>query len=177
MKEEMKCPVCLRLPRRSPIYQCMSGHILCKDCHQRCENSCPTCRRPLNGKIRSIIADKLLELMPAQCKNGDFGCDVETHRGQIDTHEADCEFRLVCCVIFSCHAKVPISRMMRHVAEEHERKELNHAMGSIYASILGVNPDVFSRKTTCLWTSTHLELDGKHFFRDCFRTETGIWYM
>ena len=44
--------------------QCMSGHILCKECHQRCEDSCPTCRRPLNGKIRSIVADKVSTFCP-----------------------------------------------------------------------------------------------------------------
>ena len=43
--------------------------------------------------------------MPVQCKNGDHGCDVETHRDHIDAHEAVCEFRLVCCVDIACHGQ------------------------------------------------------------------------
>ena len=43
--------------------------------------------------------------MPVQCKNGDSGCDAETHRDHIDAHEAVCEFRLVCCVDIACHGQ------------------------------------------------------------------------
>ena len=27
LQEDLKCPVCLKIPRSIPIYQCMSGHI------------------------------------------------------------------------------------------------------------------------------------------------------
>jgi hypothetical protein len=132
LQEEIKCPVCLRLPRKSPVYQCISGHILCKECHQRCEDTCPTCRRPLHGKIRSIVADKLLDLMPVLCKYNDYGCEVETHRDKIDDHESGCDCRPVCCVDIACHSKVPMKRMIHHMETEHEREDFVHANGPRY---------------------------------------------
>ena len=38
-----------------------------------------------------------------------------------------------------------------------------------------MNPDDFTREI--MWISDHLDLDGKHFFRECCRTENGIWYV
>ena len=38
-----------------------------------------------------------------------------------------------------------------------------------------VNPDDFTREI--MWISDHLDLDGRHFFRECCRTEAGLWYV
>ncbi len=143
LQEEIKCPVCLRLPRKSPVYQCISGHILCKECHQRCEDTCPTCRRPLHGKIRSIVADKLLDLMPVLCRYNDHGCEVETHRDEIDTHESACDCRPVCCVDIACHAKVPVKKMLQHMTTEHEREDFVHANGPKYR-VRTLNVELYS---------------------------------
>ena len=64
---------------------------------------------------------------------------------------------------------------MRHMAEEHEREDFVHANASVYRSHFIVNPDDFTREI--MWISDHLDLDGKHFFRECCRTESGVWYV
>ena len=38
-----------------------------------------------------------------------------------------------------------------------------------------MNPDDFTREI--MWISDHLDLDGRHFFRECCRTEAGLWYV
>ena len=39
----LECPVCLTVPRSTPIYQCGNGHLLCKDCKPRLRE-CPICK-------------------------------------------------------------------------------------------------------------------------------------
>ena len=39
----LECPVCLAVPRSTPIYQCGNGHLLCKDCKPRL-SECPICK-------------------------------------------------------------------------------------------------------------------------------------
>ena len=38
----LECPVCFQTIDSAPIYQCLYGHIVCKDCHPNLEN-CPIC--------------------------------------------------------------------------------------------------------------------------------------
>ena len=42
-KDLLECPVCFHTIDSVPIYQCVNGHVLCKDCHPKLEN-CPICR-------------------------------------------------------------------------------------------------------------------------------------
>jgi E3 ubiquitin-protein ligase SIAH1 len=58
LKEVLECPVCLRVPRSAPIFQCVRGHIVCNECHAKLE-TCPVCRVPL-GSTRSLISEKVL---------------------------------------------------------------------------------------------------------------------
>ena len=51
-EENLLCPVCLTVPRSSPVRDCNRGHIVCQDCYDKLEvaegavaqKSCPTCR-------------------------------------------------------------------------------------------------------------------------------------
>ena len=56
---ELKCNVCLNVPKMSPIFQCQEGHILCNDCHPKL-SQCPVCRSGTLGNIKSLIAQKIL---------------------------------------------------------------------------------------------------------------------
>merc|ERR1719352_88393 len=96
LKDLLECPVCLRVPRGSPIYQCARGHVVCSDCRPNV-STCPQCRDPL-GNIRSLVSEKMLEKLPAVCKFADNGCQVEMLRSQLGEHEQSCAFRLVNCV-------------------------------------------------------------------------------
>ena len=59
LREDLECPVCLKIPRDVPIYQCNSGHIHCKECHPKIRE-CPICRTRLTGDTRSLMTEKLL---------------------------------------------------------------------------------------------------------------------
>ena len=62
------------------------------------------------------------------------------------------------------------------MSEEHELgKDFRKAHGSIHRSWFRVSHLIFSRMTK--WNTTHLELDGYHFFLKCCRTDKGIWHM
>ena len=93
LKDILECPVCLRVPRGTPIYQvcgiwillgtlriftltfqCARGHIVCSECRPNV-TTCPQCRDPL-GNIRSLISEKMLEKLPCVCKYTDQGCQV-----------------------------------------------------------------------------------------------------
>ena len=58
LKDVLECPVCLRIPRSAPIFQCERGHVVCSECHPKLV-TCPVCRLPL-GKTRSLISEKVL---------------------------------------------------------------------------------------------------------------------
>ena len=75
LKDLLECPVCLRVPRSSPIYQCARGHVVCSECRPNV-TTCPQCRDPLVGNIRSLISEKMLEKLPCVCKYTDQGCNV-----------------------------------------------------------------------------------------------------
>ena len=92
LKDLLECPVCLRVPRSSPIFQvrhvsltplvitsrlqCARGHVVCGECRPNV-STCPQCRDPL-GNIRSLISEKMLEKLPCVCKFTDQGCQVES---------------------------------------------------------------------------------------------------
>ena len=59
LKDFLECPICVTIPNRGPIYQCESGHIICKDCHSKL-TKCPQCRNPL-GKTRALQLEKIIE--------------------------------------------------------------------------------------------------------------------
>merc|ERR1719282_1642845 len=100
IKDLLECPVCLRVPRSSPIYQCARGHVVCSECRPNV-TTCPQCRDPL-GNIRSLISEKMLEKLPSVCKYTDQGCQEEHTQKTILEHEEKCQFRLVNCVDLAC---------------------------------------------------------------------------
>merc|ERR1719186_2401780 len=51
LKDKIECPVCLEVPRASPVLACPNGHLVCKKCKT---GSCPTCRVEM-GNGRSLL--------------------------------------------------------------------------------------------------------------------------
>ena len=60
----LDCPVCYDI-LTPPIFQCANGHVICKDCIERLEESghreCPTCRVSMIRRIRCLFADQQCE--------------------------------------------------------------------------------------------------------------------
>ncbi|KAK3911316.1 E3 ubiquitin-protein ligase DIS1 [Frankliniella fusca] len=57
----LECPVCLEAVK-PPVWQCCHGHLLCSGCRARSDR-CPLCRVPLGPRGRSLLADKLHDLL------------------------------------------------------------------------------------------------------------------
>ena len=72
IREDLECPVCFKIPRTTPIYQCEQGHIHCKTCHPRLRD-CPICRGPI-GNTRNLVVEKIISKLPVQCANFENGC-------------------------------------------------------------------------------------------------------
>ena len=56
--KELECPVCLEVPRTTPIYQCTQEHIHCNVCHPKL-NHCPICRSAIKMDSRNLLAEKI----------------------------------------------------------------------------------------------------------------------
>ena len=62
-KDLLECPVCFHTIDSVPIYQCLNGHVICKNCHPKLE-TCPICRDGQislrNLKLEEIVKRYLL---------------------------------------------------------------------------------------------------------------------
>ena len=67
LKDVLECPVCLKVPRSAPVFQCERGHVVCHECHPKLV-TCPVCRLPL-GNTRSLISEKVLARYVIQNEN------------------------------------------------------------------------------------------------------------
>ncbi len=92
LKEQLKCPVCLELPKSPPIYQCPNGHIVCNICHKKLQ-VCPQCREPL-GKNRNLFAENIMEW---PCPFAKHGCTNSFATNCVNDHQKKCQFREVSC--------------------------------------------------------------------------------
>ena len=59
IRDDIECPVCLKIPNDIPIYQCDAGHIHCKDCRPNLTR-CPICRMELRENNRSLMTEKII---------------------------------------------------------------------------------------------------------------------
>ena len=62
-KDILDCPICFLTIDSVPLYQCLNGHVVCKDCHPKLEN-CPICRdeKCYNPKLGICREDKHFNL-------------------------------------------------------------------------------------------------------------------
>jgi len=173
LKDILECPVCLRVPRSTPIYQCARGHIVCSECRPNV-TTCPQCRDPL-GNIRSLISEKMLEKLPCVCKYTDQGCQEEHTRESISEHEEKCQFRLVNCVDLACQQRVSVSKLLTHLENDHETEDFVRVEGGEYSSHFIVNEEDFRK--SIMWISDQLHFNDGYFYRECCRSKEGLWYI
>jgi len=113
-------PLCLKIPRTAPIYQCSQGHIHCEACHPRLEE-CPVCRSSITGDIRNLIMEKILERLPTKCVYFENGCQQPADLPQVMIkHEQHCDFRMVTCIDEDCAEKFILSDIKIHLREKHD---------------------------------------------------------
>ena len=112
LKDILECNVCFNVPETAPIYQCINGHLLCKDCNKKL-TSCPCCRELLSN-VRSLVAEKLLDVIPTGCKFKKYGCDVSLPRADLPTHSKVCQYREITCPRKSCNQLVCLTQLAEH---------------------------------------------------------------
>ena len=119
LKRNLECPVCLSLPKSTPIYQCENGHIICNACRERVSH-CPQCNMLL-GKIRCLTAESFIDSFFIPCPFAKHGCDAWLQHEQEDEHKKSCEFRETRCPIDNCNQKMSKrSRFLSHLMDKHE---------------------------------------------------------
>ena len=61
-KDLLECPVCFHTIDSVPIYQCLNGHVVCKDCHPKLVN-CPICRddQLYDVPIRNLKLEEIVQ--------------------------------------------------------------------------------------------------------------------
>jgi hypothetical protein len=171
LKNLLECPVCLRVPRKAPIFQCTRGHIVCGECKPNVR-TCPQCRIPMDN-IRSLVSEKVLEQLPTSCKYADHGCQVERMREVLVEHEKHCQNRLVNCVDLECQQKVPLSSLLSHLGTDHVNGDFVRVEGGEYNCHFVVNDENFTEDT--IWISDQLHFDSKYFYREGCRSKEGLW--
>ena len=91
---ELECPVCLLVPRCSPVLQCRVGHVVCHECQPRLRR-CPVCQaRYTAPPTRSFLAERLLPRLSRACRHDTDGCKFRSSEcANLVAHEADCSHR------------------------------------------------------------------------------------
>lgn len=120
--DSLKCPVCLIIPRTSPVFSCLNGHIICSKCRQKLA-SCPLCRAEI--QYRNVFAERLfarlLEHRILTCENLHLGCDYKSGLKEILAHAPICDFREVHCPGShrkSCLKLSPLARLIQHLSTD-----------------------------------------------------------
>jgi len=110
VKEKMECPVCLELPRKSPVPVCPNGHFVCEKC--KTTDSCPTCRVSM-GQGKSLLAAEIVENIDHKCSFND--CDKSFYPTDLTAHEAICPHRTVSCPKINCQISVSLAKLEEHL--------------------------------------------------------------
>jgi len=120
LEEHLLCPVCLTMPRSSPVPACDRGHIVCQECYDKLKvtyddypalKKCPTCREPMREGVFSI-AGSMIENAHHPCKFTEDGCRTKLMLAEIFDHEENCLHRKIKCP--ECGEEVLVSKLSSH---------------------------------------------------------------
>jgi len=181
--KDFECPVCLKVPREPPVYQCKRGHCVCSACCDKVTD-CPVCRIPLGKeRIRCLMLEKLLPNMKHNCKNADQGCKMEDSKVILEAHEKDCQYQSFDCVDTRCIEKVSMMRLLEHVQKKHHGTFRWANKGCVEIKISQQKQEVTYcvpnsgvDVKTCFWAPQHYKFQDRHFFHQFWRNEKGQWF-
>ena len=175
---KVECPVCFEVPKSGPIFSCVNGHLVCKDCRR---DTCPTCRVPL-GRSTSLLALTVIQQIPHPCQFEPQGCDARLALSNLEAHAAICPHRLVTCPNATCSLQVPLATLAEHTLERciHKGTFLDTPLANKY-NFIAKPPDSqarFDRGRNSLWQPDGLTFDGKNFFFKMTRKgRKGNWFF
>ena len=109
LRDKVECPVCLELPRQSPVHVCPNGHIICAGCVR---TQCPTCRTNMAKNVisTSLLATTVVENIDHKCNY----CDLYFPLENLDQHQRKCKQRPVKCPQVICGSMVSLSKLKDH---------------------------------------------------------------
>jgi hypothetical protein len=120
LKSALECPVCLTLPRAGPVPQCPNGHFICSPCKRKERSAgrqdCPTCRGPMVGEAKSLLATIVIENMKHECDKED--CYEMIELKEYEKHQLEqCNYRSVLCPGRDCDEIVPYMEVVSHAMD------------------------------------------------------------
>ena len=176
LQEDIQCPVCFKVPRSTPIYQCSEGHIHCKSCHPKLQ-SCPVCRAEI-GNIRNLMLERIISRLPTRCNFFEHGCMIEKQLPKdMLNHESSCNFRVIKCMFSDCTDTFPISDTMDHIKMKHSEVHLEKKSTVTFQVPLGENSISHDEVDQKSWTPKYLSLKGKDFFVLYYLTPSDLFVL
>ena len=173
MREDLECPVCLKIPRSTPIYQCDKGHIHCKTCHPRLRK-CPICRAAI-GDTRSLMTEKVISRLPTRCVFEENGCNVpEDLPPEMTQHEKGCYYRTVKCTVKNCKDTFVVSEVLKHFAAKHPQIEPKN---SSYQSVTKYSKFIEPPERNSSWPPLLLQCNGRQFLVTRRQDTSGYFAM
>ena len=184
LEEILSCPVCLVIPRDTPIYQCNNGHLICKHCYKKVENTtdaCPVCKKALpRDRIRNITAEQVIDNNPGfnfACDFSVHGCEFKGRKNNLKQHELRCNFRNVPCPNFTlshrkkCKGVIPLNELLNHLAQTKG--------GKLHASKLNTEEKKFiiwkDWDTDSVYDPDVYNIDGNYFILNTMIRD-GLFY-
>ena len=61
LRKILECPICWETIRSVPVYQCINGHVVCKECIPKLESCCPICRINNSTFIRNRKLEEIID--------------------------------------------------------------------------------------------------------------------
>ena len=110
-----------------------------------------------------------IELM---CKDADGGCNLELKNEELKKHEAICNFRKVPCNDTSCDEMIVVSKVDKHINEEHQNSfKMNNTHFELFFEN-NVLEDEYLDHALMVWTNEK----GKTFYPQIYK-KSDLWYF
>ena len=116
-----KCTDCKFTPTKGPVFQCLTGHVIC----YRCAKSitwCTPCAQTSDNKagyasftIRNLAVQEFLHFALKPCRFTKHGCSAII-KG-FSQHEVNCPYSENECVIHYCSMKVSLPKLLSHIVD------------------------------------------------------------
>jgi len=178
LQAKVECPVCFDVPKKSPVYVCPSGHVVCKACKR---DTCPSCRQSMLQGGRSLLAVTVIENIPHSCEFQVHGCTVRCELTALKSHQAQCPFRAIKCPNFSCPDKVPLALLAEHSLRKciHNGTFFDSPLTTRYNYIIPADQEnQFDERRNSNWTPDGITFDGHNFFLKITRKgRKSMWYF
>ena len=129
------CDLCGYSPSVKPIYQCQSGHLICKQCFEKYQH-CWTCALSFDcrsgsakssgramSEIRCLAVENLLSRVTKRCRFSALGCEATIT--SLSRHELECEHMQVDCVVLTCFTRHSMKDLLDHLLPQDEEPHLD----------------------------------------------------